>query len=132
MATITMVGVPASWRAMIAEEHHACVVALRSMSQKVEGGIVIQQEVVRSAALRSNDIWSLDRVTAEKDGEVESNNVIVSFTGVEFDSKASWIAGKIWKFSSQGDGRISEENGCLDSGTSQEVRLRPVSHLMRM
>lgn len=38
------------------------------MSQQVKGGIVVEQKVVGSSALTADHIWSLDRVTAEKDG----------------------------------------------------------------
>ena len=40
----------------------------RSACQEIECGIVIEQEVFGVAGLRTNDIWTLDWVSAEKDG----------------------------------------------------------------
>lgn len=42
-------------------------VPLGDVSQKVKQAVIIQQEVRRVALLRTNDIGTLDRVTAEED-----------------------------------------------------------------
>lgn len=73
-----MVVGPALRCAMVTEEHHAGMITLGSMRKQIEGGIVVEQEVVWSSALRSDDIWPLDWISAEEDWEVETDNVIVA------------------------------------------------------
>jgi hypothetical protein len=37
---------PADGGAVIAEEHHACMIALRRVAQQVKDGIVVEEEVL--------------------------------------------------------------------------------------
>ena len=73
---------PTIWSAVIREEHQASVVTLRRVSQQIEGGIVVEQEVLGVAGLRANDIRSLDGIATEEDWEIESDNVIIPFASV--------------------------------------------------
>ena len=61
---------PAIRSTVVGEEHQTSVVALRSVAQKIEGSIVVEQEVLGVASLRTDDIRSLEWVTAEEDREV--------------------------------------------------------------
>ena len=54
--------------------------------------------------LRADNVWPLNRIAAEEDGEVESNYIVIAFPGVELDSKAPRVASKIWEFASKSDG----------------------------
>lgn len=77
------------------------MVALGRATEQVKSGVKVEQEVLRVAGLRPNDIWTLDGVTTEEDGEVEAHNVVVAFFGVELDREATRIAAFIWKFTTQ-------------------------------
>lgn len=74
MATISVLVDPAIGGTVVREEHQTSVVAFRSVSQKIEGSIIIEQEVLGVASLRADDIWSLNRITAEEDWEVLKQN----------------------------------------------------------
>ena len=100
MTPIAVVVSPAFRCAVVAEEHHSSVVAFWGMRQQIECGIVVKQEVVRSPALRANDIGTLNGISAEEDGEVETNNIVVTLAGVELDGKATRVPGEIGELSS--------------------------------
>ena len=70
MATISVLVDPAIRSAVVREEHETSVVTLRGVTQQIEGSIVVEQEVLGVASLRADDIRSLNRITAEEDGEV--------------------------------------------------------------
>lgn len=131
---------------MVTEEHHTSVVSLRSMRKEVERGIVIEQEVVWSSTLTSDNVWSLDWISAEEDWEIEADNIVVTLAlvllatarlrewhtyRVELDSKTTRIARKIWKLSAKSDSRISDEDRCLGTDALQEVRLGQMGHVFR-
>jgi hypothetical protein len=63
---------------MITEEHQTSMVSLRSAAKQIKDAIVIEQEVLGIAVLGSNDIWALDRVSAEEDGLVKSTDVLLN------------------------------------------------------
>jgi len=70
VAAVSVLVDPAIRGTVVGEEHQTSVVTLRSIAQQIEGSIVVEQEVLGVASLRANDIRTLDRVTAEEDGEV--------------------------------------------------------------
>lgn len=59
---------PSPRGAVITEEHHTGVVGLGNVGEEIEGTVVVQQEILRVALLRANNIGALDRITAEEDG----------------------------------------------------------------
>jgi hypothetical protein len=130
MTAITVVVSPTGWGTMIAEEHHASMITLRSVSEQVECRIVIEQEVVRSASLRSDDVRTLDGIATEEDREIQTHDIVVALAGVEFDGKASWIPGQVGKLASQGHCRVAKEDGCLRSESLEKVGLGQVRHVL--
>jgi hypothetical protein len=71
----------------------------------------------------------LDRITAEEDWEVESNDVVVTLTSVELDSKTSGVASLIGELPAKGDSRETNKGRCLLAWTLEEVRLGHVGHI---
>jgi hypothetical protein len=71
VASITVVVTPSLRSTMVTEKHHACMIGFRSERKKVKEGVVVKQEVLWVAGLRANDIWALDRVSAEEDRLVD-------------------------------------------------------------
>ena len=91
MAAVAVKAAPALWCAVVGEEHHASMVTFWCVRKQVEGGIVVQQEVIGSSRLGANDVGTLDRITAEKDGEVEADDVVVALAGIELDGETARI-----------------------------------------
>lgn len=73
MAAVTVLVDPAIGSTMVREEHQTSMVTLGCVGQQVEGRIVVEKEVLGVTSLRADDIGSLDRVTTEKDREVQSH-----------------------------------------------------------
>lgn len=97
--------------AMIGEEHHTSVVALRYLSERVKMALQSNQ---KSSGLRDCDrITSgpLNGVPTDEDREVQAHSITVAFPNVELDGKASRITGSVWEFSSQSDGRDTNKHG---------------------
>jgi hypothetical protein len=78
VASVAVVKPPSLGSAMITEEHQTSMVSLRSAAKQIKDAIVIEQEVLGIAVLGSNDIWALDRVSAEEDGLVKSTDVLLN------------------------------------------------------
>lgn len=68
VAAIAVVEAPAVGGAMVAEEHEACMIGFGCVGEEVEESVMVQEEVGWVAILRADDVWSLDRITAEEDG----------------------------------------------------------------
>ena len=106
-------------------------------SQQVKGGIVIQEEVLWISGLRSNDIGTLNWVSAEKDRlltsektsrpvereeyPVQAYDIIVALASVELNCESAGIAGRIWELSAKGDSGEANEDGCFGASGLQEV-----------
>lgn len=54
---------------------------------------------------------------------VESNDIVVTLTSVEFDGETTWVTGSIWELTTDGDSRESKEEGSLAANAGKEVRL---------
>ena len=76
VAAVAVVEAPAVGSAMVAEEHEACMVGFGGVGEEVEESVVVQEEVGSVAILGADDVWSLDRVTAEEDGLKSQYRVI--------------------------------------------------------
>ena len=53
--------------------------------------------------------------------EIQSNNVIVAFCGIELDRKTAGIASLIWEFSAKGNSREANEDWGLLARRLQET-----------
>lgn len=133
VATIAVVVGPSLRCTVVTEEHHTGVNRFGGVAEQIECGIVVEQEVTRVACLGTDNIGSLDRVAAEEDREVEANNVVVAprmkksanctlrtrlrldhlLLGVELDSKTTRVASLVRELTTQGNGRETNEDGCL-------------------
>lgn len=129
VATVAVIETPTLRSAVVAKEHETSVVALRSVAEQVEDTVIVEEEVLGIAILRSDDIGTLNGISAEKDGEVQPYDVVVALYGVEFDGETARVAGLIRKFSSGRYGRETDEDGCLLADRGQEVRLGEVEHV---
>jgi len=98
------------------------------MCQKIECRIVIQEEVVRASALGTDDIRPLDWVAAEKNREVQPDDVVVALSGVELDSESTWVSCKIGEFTTQSHSGVTEEDWCFHAGGAEEVSLNPLKN----
>ncbi len=78
---------------MVTEEHHASMVAFGRVCQQIEQGVVVEEKILWVTGLRANDVRTLNGITTEEDGKVQANDIVVAFTGVELEGKASWVAG---------------------------------------
>jgi len=107
---------------VVTEEHQSGVVALRRTAEQIERGVVVEKEVAWVTGLRANDIWSLDRVATEENGEVQANNVVVALLCVELDGEATRVTGLIGKLSSQSDGREAHKDGGLFADGLEKIR----------
>ncbi len=83
MAAITMIIPPSVGRAVIAKEHQSGMVSIKLLAstkgenlevlrlgclcQKIKERVIVEQKIGRFAALGSNHVGSLDRVTTEED-----------------------------------------------------------------
>lgn len=105
MATKTRVIPPTNRSAVIREEHHAGMIGLRNIGQKVENGIPINEEVLGVSLLAANNIGTLDGVTAEENWPVKTDNVVITVWSVELGSKASRITAFVGEFTAKSDGR---------------------------
>ena len=121
VAAIAVVESPANGCTVVTKEHQTSVVTLRCVCQEIKYGIVINQEVGRVTGLRADNVGTLDRITAEEDGEVEADNVVVAFSGVELDGKTTRVACFVWVFSAHCDSTKADKDRCLLANTGEEV-----------
>ena len=54
---------------------------------------------------------------------IETDNIIVSFSGVKVNREATRITRRVWKFSAKCDGREANEDGGLLTSAFEEVCL---------
>lgn len=54
---------------------------------------------------------------------IESDNVVITLLGVEFDGEPTRITSRVRKFSTQSDSRETYKDGCLDAFSAQEIGL---------
>ena len=71
--------------------------------------------------MRSNYVWSLDRIAAEEDGEVKTDDVVVALHGIELNGETTGVAGFIRVLTANGDGRESDEDRSLFTYAGEEV-----------
>lgn len=67
------VEVPAVRVAGVGEEHGSGMVGFWNVSQKVKGGVVVDEERLWVATLAADNIWALHGVASEEDRPVQSN-----------------------------------------------------------
>ena len=79
-------------RAMVRGKHHPGVIAFRTVCKQVGERIVVQQEVLCAACLRADNVWTLDRVSAEENREIQANDSVVALACIEFDRKATRVS----------------------------------------
>lgn len=99
--------VPAVRMTAVREEHSSRVVRLWHIGKEIEGSIIIDEEGLRVSALTSDVIRSLHGVSNEEDRPVQSDNVVVAFSGVELHGETSGVTCEIGKFFSESNGRES-------------------------
>ena len=78
VASIAVVKPPSLGSTVITEKHQTCVISLRSAAEQVKDAIVVEQKVLGIAVLRSNNIWTLNRVSAKEDGLVKLMGVLLN------------------------------------------------------
>jgi hypothetical protein len=127
VTSVTVVVLPADRGAMVAEEHYSGMVALGGVGQQIESRVIVEQEVVRSAVLRADDIWTLDGVTAEENRPIQADNVVVALLGVELDGKTTGVTRFIRELATKGDGRETNEDRGLLSLSREKVRFLGIS-----
>lgn len=113
-------------------------IPLWCISQQIEEGVVVEEEVLGVARLRPDHIGALNRITAEeyrlirrglamrqmnsvnRNGqityEIQTHDIIVSFSRVELDGKATWVSGQIGEFPTESHGRKADEHRSFKSG----------------
>lgn len=52
---------------------------------------------------------------------VQSNDIVITLGGVEFDGKTSRVAGRVGELSAKSDGTESDEDWCLLAGLLEEI-----------
>lgn len=121
VASISVVFCPALRGSMVGEEHQAGVITLWSAAQKIKCSVIVEEEVFWVACLGPDHVGTLNGVTAEEDWEVQADNVVVAFLGVEFDGESTRVSGLIRKFAAKGDGTEADEDRSLLSDGLEEV-----------
>lgn len=61
---------------------------------------------------------------------VQTNNIVVSFTGIELDGETTRVASRIGKFPTEGDGRETHKDWSLDAFTTEEVGFGQVGDIV--
>ena len=150
MAAVAMIEAPALRRAVVAKEHEASVITFWRITQQVEESIVVEQKVLGIAELRTDDVRSLDWISAEENRldsvsiralgqsmrcdftyEVQTDDVVVAFHRIEFDCKPSWISGLVGILPPRCDCREANEDRSFLTSALQEVRfLRWISEIL--
>ena len=99
---------------------------------------MVEEEVLGVARLRPDHIGALNRISAEeyrlirgrlamrpmnslnRNGqttyEIQTHDIIVPFSRVELDGKATWVSGQIGEFPTESDGRKADEHRSFESG----------------
>lgn len=67
VASVAVVEAPAVWCSVVGEEHETSMVRLRHVGEEIKQRVVIEEEVLRVALLRADNIGALNGVAAEKD-----------------------------------------------------------------
>jgi hypothetical protein len=106
---------------MITEEHETGVVTLWGVRQQIEDSVVIWKKVPWVTGLRSDYVWALDGIAAEKDREVKTDDVIVALHGIELDGEATGVASFIRVFTANRNRRETDEDGSLFAYAGEEV-----------
>lgn len=127
VTSITVVEAPAHRCTVVAKEHQTRVIGLRSVTQEIKQSVLVEQEVLRVTPLRADDIRSLNRVSAEENGEVEADDVVVPFLRVELDGESAGIPSFIGEFSAESDGREANKDWCLLPGRLEKIRFLIIS-----
>lgn len=68
-----------------------------------------------------DNVWKLDRILNEEDGNVISNNIPVALLGIELDRKATNIAHSIGRAAAAQDRRESDKDGRFAGGICQDT-----------
>jgi len=55
--------------------------------------------------------------------EIQPNDILIAFAGIEFDGKPAWITCQIREFTSEGDSREAYKDRSLNTLTAQKVCL---------
>jgi len=115
---------------MITEEHETGVVTLWGVCQQIEDSVVIGKKVPWVTGLRSDYVWALDGIAAEKDREVKTDDVIVALHGVELDGEATGVASFIGVLTANRNRRETDEDGSLFAYAGEEVGFREGINLL--
>ena len=73
VTSVAVIVTPSIRGTVVAEEHHACMVSFWRTCKQVEERVIVEEEVLWRSALRADDIWALDGVSAEENRPVESS-----------------------------------------------------------
>ena len=139
VTTISVIMFPSIWSTMITEKHHTCVIGFGGERQQIKKGVVIQEKVLWVPRLWPDHVGSLNRISAEKHRlwrnqkwckqdskdtyKVQADNIIVSFTSVKLDSKATRISRQVGKLATKSDRRKSHEDRSFHALATKEVCL---------
>lgn len=84
-------------------DEKGCLRSETHVGKEVEPPVVVEQERLGFTLLRPDVIGTLERVSNEKDGEVQTDEVVVSILGVELGSVSSRVSSAIRVFPSVSD-----------------------------
>lgn len=131
VTAISVVKSPSLWSSVVTKEHQSGVIALRNICKKIKQAVIVNQEVCRVPLLRSNNIGPLNRVSAEENWPVQTNNIVVSVIGVHFNSKTTGVTPLIRELSSESHGGETNCYRCLPTSLLEEVCLKQESIYIR-
>lgn len=114
---------------MVREVHHASMITLRTIRQKVKSRLIVQTKLLRVPLLTPNDIRSLHWVPHKEDGPIQAHEIIVALVGVEFDGESTGVAALVGELFAEGDGRETGKDRCLLADSLQESSLGELAHI---
>lgn len=101
------------------------------VGEEIEPPVVVEQERLGFTLLRTDIIGTLERVSNEKDGEVQADEVVVSILGVELGSVSSRVSSAIGVFPSVSDRAQPGERRRLLADASEQLGLGQMRDVLR-
>jgi hypothetical protein len=84
-------------------DEKGCLRSETHVGEEIEPSVVVEQERLGFTLLRPDVIGTLERVSNEKDGEVQADEIVVSILGVKLGSVSSRVSSAIGVFPSVSD-----------------------------
>jgi len=98
------------WSSSIREKNGNLMHSFWRVLPETESGVCVTDVSCWASFLGVNEIWEFNWISDEEDWGIVSDDIVVTFFSVEFDSKSSWISNCIWSSSFTSDGRESKED----------------------